>query len=74
MRMMGTALKKPSQINRNISGETEKIILKAMAIPPPERYSTAKEMNLEILEFLNSSPSLPFSNKTNAFRRDIRRS
>ena len=76
IRAMGTELTKPSIINPSISSETEKIILKSMAIEPHRRYSTAEEMKKEIKLSLNSlkgySKNPPSAGKS-FFRRDIRR-
>ncbi len=67
MRMMGIELIKPSQINRAIHKETEKIILKSMSLEINSRYSSAKEMK-EALSVVNES-----SISTYVFRRDIRK-
>ncbi|MDR1747006.1 MAG: serine/threonine protein kinase [Tannerella sp.] len=41
-------LAKPSELNGDISSKTEKVILKAMAINPVERYQSVKQMLSEL--------------------------
>ncbi|MEQ8221225.1 MAG: serine/threonine-protein kinase [Candidatus Eremiobacterota bacterium] len=69
MRMMGIELIKPSQINRSIHQETEKIILKSMSLEINCRYSSAKEMKDALSVVSESSISI----STYVFRRDIRK-
>lgn len=69
MRIMGIELIKPSQINRSINKETEKIILKSMNLEINSRYSSAKEMK----DFLMIATEAGIQVSTNIFRRDIRK-
>ena len=75
-RVRNADVRPPSQLNQNIPAEVERIVMRALARDPKQRYESGGEMHAELQAFLTRQDT-PFTGKTladwlkGAFQQDL---